>query len=487
MNMSISLLKQQEESVMHRIPYLVTNNERINRAYRMAVANLFGNIQPFQSGVLEQEEPCIIAGLGYVTPWTRDTAINVWNGGGLLFPDVALNTLKAVLKKTKDGYAIDGEYWDCIIWAIGAWWQYLYTGDKAFLAIAHEAVVNSLAFFEKTEFNEQLNLFRGAACYGDGVAAYPDIYASNGFSGIISFATENKDLCEKKGVGIPLYALSTNCLYYYAYVLADKMAAELGKPGQYAKKADAMARAINAVFWNEKKGTYNYLYDKFGGCDYQEGLGISFAILFGIADEEKKASIFKNTVTSPHGIPCVYPSFARYDTPDGMGFGRHSGTVWPHVQGYWADAAAENQRVDLFDQEFQRQTDNAVNSGQFAEIYHPLTGAIYGGRQEDQQKGIREWVSEPHQTWSATAYLRDVYMDLVGLKFQTDGIRLAPVGSRLADKISLKNLAYRNMILNVSVTGHGNTVRACTINGKKAKPFVPHTASGIIDVKIELA
>ncbi len=47
---------------------------------------------------------------------------------------------------------------------------------------------------------------------------------------IMTFAKQNRELCVDTGVGIPMFALSTNCLYYHAYVLADKMAAALGLP-----------------------------------------------------------------------------------------------------------------------------------------------------------------------------------------------------------------------------------------------------------------
>ena len=280
-------------------PFLITDNQKINSAYRLAIANLSANILPFKDGILENEEPVIIAGLGYVTPWTRDAAINTWNAGGLVSPEVALNTLKSVLKNGENGYLIDGEYWDRIIWTVGAWQQYLYTGDKEFLKIAYEAVCNSLSFFERTEFSNELNLFRGPACYGDGVAAYPDIYAKPGESGIILFASRCRELCEDIGVGIPIYVLSTNCLYYQAYILADKMAEQLGMPTKYREKAENMKRAVNKVFWNSEKGSYNYIYDKFGGCDYQEGLGISFAILFGIADDEQLSLIHISEPTRP--------------------------------------------------------------------------------------------------------------------------------------------------------------------------------------------
>jgi len=471
---------------MNNFPYLITDNGSVNRAYRMAVANLFGNIMPFKDGILDEEKPCILAGLGYSTPWTRDTAINTWNAGGIICPEVARNTLKAVMGRNEKGYFIDGEYWDRIIWTIGAWQYYVYTGDIDLLSMAYEAVENSLEYFENTEFSEELNLFRGPACYGDGVAAYPDIYAQHGQSGIITFATENKDLCDEKGVGIPIYALSTNCLYYYAYVLADKMTGELGKDIKYTDKAQKIYNAINSVFWNEERGMYNYLFDKFGGCDSQEGLGISFAILFDIADDRKKELIFKNFKTTDYGIACVYPSFSRYDTPDGLGFGRHSGTVWPHVQGFWADAAAMSGKAEIFDKEFTLQTENAVRYYQFAEIYHPTTGEIYGGLQERWNKGITSWNSEPHQTWSATAYLHNVYCALVGMNFGVNGISFSPVGVQFINKLELKKFRYRNAVISIKITGNGKKIESFKINGKEAEPFVSADTCGVLDIEISL-
>lgn len=115
-------------------PYFISDNKDINTAYRLAIATLSSNILPFKDGILEKEEPVIIAGLGYETPWTRDAAINTWNAGGMICPEVSLNTLKSVLTTCENGYRIDGEYWDAIIWTTGAWNQYLYTGDKDDLA-----------------------------------------------------------------------------------------------------------------------------------------------------------------------------------------------------------------------------------------------------------------------------------------------------------------------------------------------------------------
>ena len=469
-------------------PYLVTNNKQINLAYRLAIATVAGNIYPYKAGVLEEVKPCLLAGLGYSTPWTRDTAMNVWNAAGLICPDVALNTLKSVMGRDEKGYFIDGEYWDRIIWTIGAWWQYLYTGDKEFLKIAYEAVCNSLEYFENTEFSEELNLFRGAACYGDGVSAYPDIYAAHNWSGIIEFSKRNRELCVDKGVGIPMYTLSTNCLYYYSYVLADKMGCELGLKEKYTGKALKMKNAINNTFWNEEKGTYDYICDNFGGCESQEGLGISFAILFGVADNDKVKKIIKNHKTTEYGIPCVYPSFPRYNTPDGMEFGRHSGTVWPHVQGFWADAVLKDDRSDLFDKELMLQTENALRFYQFAEIYHPISGEMYGGVQENKGKGIayNYWDCKPCQTWSATAFLRNIYMDFVGLKYRENGIEYVPSGTELADNISLYNLKYRSAVININIIGKGKEIKSFSIDGIESKPFISNELYGTHNIEIEL-
>lgn len=149
-------------------PTLHTDNPRVNRAYRIALGDLLGNVQPFQDGLLESEQPVILAGLDYDTPWTRDAAINVWNGLGLIWPDVARNTLLSVLERRDGRILIGGQYWDAILWSVGAWPYYLYTGDREFLSLAFEAVRNSLEYFETEEYDPEYGLFRGPAVYGNG-------------------------------------------------------------------------------------------------------------------------------------------------------------------------------------------------------------------------------------------------------------------------------------------------------------------------------
>ena len=271
------------------IPSLKTDHETLNEAFRIAIGDLLGNVTPFQDGLLERPAPVIFAGLAYDKPWTRDASVNAWSGASLLMPEVSRDTLLSVLTRSNGKVQIGGQYWDCIIWTTGAWHHYLYTGDKQFLALALEATRNSLAFFEQTEFDAKDGLFRGPASTSDGVAAYPDEFATAGCPmDILAWPGLHPDKVSKPGYGIPMKTLSTNCLYYNAYVTAEKMAAELKAPvdPQWTAKATNLRRAINTRLWNQKQGCYRLLISPFGKCDRQEGLGSSYALLFGVADTE---------------------------------------------------------------------------------------------------------------------------------------------------------------------------------------------------------
>lgn len=470
---------------MH-LTHLKTDNKDVNTAYYIAVSDMIANIKPYLGGLWEKEVPVIIAGIGYDTPWTRDASINTMNAGGLLFPEVSENTLLSVLKKENGDLLIDGEYWDKIIWVLGAWHLFQITAHIEFLKTAYIATRNTLAFMENTEFDATLNLFRGAACYGDGIAAYPDRYiAPSRSSGIISFVHECPDQLVKQGVGLPMYALSTNCLYYQAYKIADLMAEELGDKKSYVQKAERMKETINTHFWNQEKGLYNYLVDDQGGCDSSEGMGQAFAILFGVADQEKTESIFANQPITPNGIACVYPSFSRYKQMGEHHFGRHSGTVWPHIQSFWADAAARNGKYEIFLKEFKMLTAVSIRDSHFAEIYHPETGEIYGGVQEGGEDGIIVWKSQPKQTWSATGYLHMLFHNIAGITFEKNGLSFSPYLPAGIGTLEITNLRIRNHVFSIRIHGKGNRVRKILVNGEEvSEHFVSYDGEQYKEIEI---
>jgi glycogen debranching enzyme len=465
----------------------------IERALEIALEDLVLNIVPLRDGLLEGEAPVFRAGGGYAKPWTRDAAINVWSGAGLLYPEIARNTLLATLARGDDGPRIGtdyDQYWDRIIWTLGAWSLYLFSGDREFLALALEAARNTLRFLEETEFSPDVRLFRGPAVYGDGVAAYPDVYARTvgGHSSILRWPAANPETASRPGRGLPMHVLSTNCLYAYVYDILVAMAQEVGvRPDpRWTTKAEQLRESIDAHFWIPERGQYRYLVDPFGGSDVEEGLGHAFAILFGVADAARCDSVFRAQTITPSGIPCLWPCFDRYRRESG--YGRHSGTVWPPIQGFWAEAAARYGRADLFERELRTMAERAVRDGQYFELYHPETGVPYGGLQEWEGRGIvDDWESRPHQTWSATAFLRMLFIGLAGMRFEADAVRFEPLLPPSLEAVDLAGVPYRNATLEISLRGRGNRVEQVLVNGHEAEaPSIPADATGVQTIAIVL-
>ncbi|MEN8202694.1 MAG: amylo-alpha-1,6-glucosidase [Bacteroidota bacterium] len=486
----IGEIEATDEAIALYYPNLRAGDHTLDIAYRMAVGDLFTNIQQYKSLYSGKVVPVLIAGVDYNTPWIRDASINAWSGGSLLVPEVAKNTLLSVLNEYEDGtLRPKGQYWDAVIWISGAWNHYLVTGDREFLQVAFRVARDMLTYYEDTEFNAVYGLFRGLG-WSDGVAAYPAKYANTGMqSGAFLWPEYNQDKVSQPGFGIPMMAISTNALYYNAYRVTGKMARVLDEEGQeeWNTKAAALKEAINRHLWNENTGVYSFYIDEEGTCELQEALGNAYAMMFGITDDQQAASIFRNQYVSPHGVTCGWPELPRFQTdPDGMSFGRHNVTVWPQIQGMWADVAARYGKVEVFTHELQALAANAVRDMQFSEIYHPVTGERYGGMQANGQE-IGLWESTRRQTWSATAYLRMVYSGLFGIVLEEGGLRFSPVLPEGIGPVSLNGLKYRNMLLNITVSGEGTEITSFKVDGKEQDaPLIPATGQGKLLVEIEV-
>ncbi len=422
------------------------------------------------------------AGGDYDTPWTRDASINSLGAASLLCPAVAANTLWAVTER-RDGKLIvqqDNQWWDQVIWIPAIWNQYLVTGDRAVLAPAYEAANQTLAERRAKNFNGQVGLFGGPSFFNDGIAGYPPPLGGVDTKG--SFVLDHPGTDR-------IMALSTNCVYVGAYRAAANLARELGRPTGEATdfdgKADALAAAINGRLWDPDARTYGYfLYgsgDRAGTLEkYQEGTGLAFAILFGVADPARARTLVAGAHRDPQGIPSIWPHFPGYndDRP-----GRHGDIIWPLINGLWAHAAATVGATDVAASEIVGQAKLALNGNDFREIYDARTGAVTGGWQNGHQ-----WESCKHQTWSATSYLRALYLGVFGLRFERDGLRFAPHLPDGWSGVTLTDLPYRGETIDVTLTGSGSTVASFKIDGETWKDaFLP--AAGLLGrrrVEIEL-
>lgn len=481
----------------------------INRAFAIALQDVRDVTRPFKGGLLEEPRPVFISGGWYRHPWTRDNSYNTWSSGGLLFPEVARNSLLSVVQREAGGLRITGQYWDCIAWATGAWMYWLYTGDRDFLDLAYPAVTNTLGRLEESEWNSRTGLFRGQPSYADGVSAFPSPpYRIAGHSdGAVTHAT----VMRRDEKRVHMQALSTNCLYVNAYAVAAAMAALTGQPSRtsalFRRKAVALKKAINRRLWLKKEGHYAYYLDRDGLDATQESLGHAFAILFGVAGPKQIKALFANQHVTRHGVPCLWPVYPEYATPDHMTYGRHSGTVWPMQMGFWAMAAARERRLDLFAAEWFSLADLAVRAGNFAEMFHPLTGEPYGGLQEISEKrlynpltgepygefqiirGRRFYLtaSKPQTTWGATGFMGMAIHGLLGLRFSNSGIAFEPLVPEGLGPVKLEGLQYRGRRLCIEVTGRGKRIKRFVVNGKAARtPFIPVNNNKDLCVSIDV-
>ncbi len=136
-------------------------NELISRAFDLAIWTVDTNTH---NGILA-------AGADYGGEWTRDIAINSWNGVSLLRSGVAEKSLWSV---TTNKDTIGHQYWDKIIWVIGAWNHYKVTGNSEFLEQAYICSQNTFARLESTVYDSAYGLFKGPSHLCDGIAGYPE-------------------------------------------------------------------------------------------------------------------------------------------------------------------------------------------------------------------------------------------------------------------------------------------------------------------------
>ncbi len=438
--------------------------------YQSAVDNLLQeNTVPYathgkakvynQTGLLTTEPGTFFrAGGGYDQPWTRDASVNSWNAGSLLAPAVARNTLWSVVRRDAHGRLIvqqDDQWWDQVIWAVAAWNHFLVTGDHTFLVRAYETAQDTLVENKRKHFNADRGLFEGAAFLNDGIAGYPtppaDARESRG-SFVLDYPGADK-----------VMALSTNCLYVGAYRAAAQMALELHRPikeaGDWTEAADALTVRVRETFWMAGEGRFGYLLSPEGKLDpSQEGAGLAFSLLFGVATPEQAASVLRVAHVEPNGMTDVWPAFARYSEERP---GRHNVIVWPPIESFWAEAAARAGDLPIFSREVETLARLAHGDrDKFWEIYNSQTGVPDGGWQ------VRHaWFAAPNQTWSATGYLRMIYAGLFGLRFQDDGLAFAPALPEGWGDVSLDGVRYRHAVLRIQLHGAGTVVRSFQLDG----------------------
>ena len=427
------------------------------KAYNLALAEIKENIR----------DDYFIAGHGWTQLWTRDTAYSVELGCGLLYPGVSEISLRKCIEQING----IGTCWfqdecghfggwpnlsDAIVGTQGAWALYCINGDKAFLSWAYDLTKNSLIRAEKEAYDRISGLFKGCSSFMESNSGYPTLYHNNG-----------KLLGRTK-------ALSTNMLYYNGYRIGAKMGLELGADAQEIKalnaKADQLRNAIRTRLWLPEKGYYSYYEDEHRKpVDCMEGLGESLALLAPDFETDAKR-IFKKTYRANRGIPCLWPRW-KINEKDIFHY-YHNGRIWPFVQGYWAMAASRHKKTDILAEELKNLLWLSQQKNTFAEFYE-----FDGTFPHDRKR----------QLWSDAGYVSMIFHGLFGMNFELDQLRFAPVkpAAPFAQTITLENVKYRQMNLEIQVIGYGTQIQTFKLDGvAQANPTIPADLKG--DHKIEI-
>jgi Mannosylglycerate hydrolase MGH1-like glycoside hydrolase domain/Glycosyl hydrolase family 65, C-terminal domain len=409
-----------------------------------------------------------LAGQNWAQVWTRDTSYSTELACALLHPEVAKTTLLGLTQSV----AGLGECWyqdrcghfagwpnltDAIVGAAGTWSLYEVTGERDLLRPLYERTLRSLQRAERDAFNPKLGLFSGCSSFMESDSAYPKAYADNGPKLAKTFA------------------LSTCLLYYRGYRIAASAGAILGEDVRpLRQKAARLKEAINRHFWLPEKGYYAYFIDERGALNPRmEGLGEAFAILTGVASPRRARQILARTPTTPWGFPCLWPQFEEWKSYHAdFAHYYHNGMIWPFVQGYWAWAATSAKDAPTFGRELEALIKLSEKRDTFMELYRPEDGAPDGS---------------PRQLWSASGFLSMIYHGLLGLDFEPDGIRFAPVVPAGYTQLSLSDVRYRDARLQITVRGSGTEIRQFKLDGQKQrKPFFAAANRGEHQLEIEL-
>ncbi len=426
------------------------------------------------------KDSLIYAGGTYGGEWTRDISINAWNAASLLTPEYARFSLLNVTTDNKK--YIGHQYWDQIIWVTGAYNHYLITHDFSFLKQAYIASKNTIEKLEKKVFDAKYGLFTGPSVFNDGIAGYEEpVYQKEIYNSYVLNHPNSKTI----------KCLSTNCIYYNAYEILAQMAKlcnDYKKIDPYIQKAQCLRNNIRKYLFDSQKGDLAYLIDHNGEVHhFQEGLGLSFAILTGILNDDEAKKLVAHTYVSPYGLPSIYPCFKRFSKEKP---GRHNVMIWPFVNAFWAQAALQVGHVDKFIFELENLTNLVVDSNDcFFEIYNSYTGKVSGGWQSGTED---EWKSIHHQTWSATGYIAMLLRGVLGMNFTEKGIILKP-NVELLDYLGFEkmtDLRYQQGTLSIKKHGDGKNIHEIRLDGIKCgknSVFIkaPHQGEAIVDIYMD--
>lgn len=433
-------------------PRLSSSNKLANAIFNMGLDEMVNAVEP---------DTTLRTGKEWAGVWTRDVSYSIILSMAILQPEASRISLEH--KISPEGTIIQdtgsGGAWpvssDREIWAVAAYEVYKTTGDEQWLRRIYPVIRKSLETDWKTLYDPETGLIRGETSFIDWrEQSYPrwmqtaDIYQSE--------------------------ALGTSVVHAQAWQTLADIARRLGHgadAGIYEQRAATIRNAINSRLWLPSKGIYAmYLYgrDNLVVNPRAETLGESLAILYDVADAQRSKLITEKNPITPFGPAIFFPQIS--DMPS-----YHNNALWPFVASYWAlaNAKASNSRGALLG---------------LGSVFRPA--ALFATNKENfnlDNGDIYTELNSSNMLWSLSGNLAVTLKMLFGIRPAAESIDFAPfIPKALDDNRTLTGLRYRDMVLNITISGYGNRIASFRLNGKPHSPSIAADLKGEQNVEIRM-
>lgn len=309
-------------------------------------------------------------------------------------------------------------------WAVAAWEVYTATADKHWLAFAHSVIDATLADDILLLKDHTTQLMHGFSGYTPD-AFYPPWM-------------QQVDVIET----MPLLS---NLLTWKAMCVLNDIDDEMQSTHNHGYDPSRLKSAINQRLWSEVRGRYSaYLYGYIYNlrAPIADNMAQALAVLWGIADDDRAATLIKQTPVTLFGVPVVFP----LNTPVEPYF---SHPCWPAVQALWVMAAATVGNDDM------------VRAGIAALL---RAQALFMSRHIAPQGKPR------NHLLTAAANQAIMLRVIMGINFMPDGIEINPhIPISLTGRRQLLGLRHAQALIDVTINGNGTDVKAIAIDGNDAE------------------
>jgi hypothetical protein len=412
-------------------PYVRSGNRLFDGLFALALADArLDSVSQIRDDSFEDGRPiscvCFETGEKWHYVWTRDISYAVDLGLATIDPRRSLNSLlfktsgiRAALLSDRLAPATvvaqdtgSGGSWpvstDRVVWILAASdvLQYLTAAERPaaaaqLFAVARDTVEQDRRF----AFDAMAGLYRGETSFLDWrEQSYPEWTRSD----VSSIAGG--------------YAFSTNVLHVIALQRTARLAREsgLGDPVaiRYDQWATELRRAVNARFWQQGSGLYtSYLSAEPNSVpsNSYDLLGLSLAIIHGIADDRQAHSILEHYPLSAAGPPVLWPEQSGIPI-------YHNRAIWPFVTAYALRAAKTAKHAEMAARLVESLIRGSVLSQSNMENFEFLTQEV---RFEDGPLS-GPVINSRRQLWSVAGYLGMVLDTLWGVKVEDGTLAVQP-------------------------------------------------------------